>query len=766
MLLDLHDKVSLLNWEKVLHQFPYTVEEGWSPKLKKEGLTLDFSKVGWVEPAALVRAVLLIEGAALNGTNVIVRLPRLKPTKAEKRILESSYRSKDQALISKAAFTALAIRRRQDATAVLESMRFREALTHEHLQNSWGLPQLIEDFDWSLNEDSQEGNVKDTSNDPALGQGTDNTQNPSSTRFFKVAYGMQWIPAPRSEEGREVIDHLAEVNVLADLLSHPSGRISAADGRTLAHVFLKELVENTIDHSGRRYALVAAWSRRNNVSLKETEILDCERNFANWCKGYPLLEVIVGDSGDGIPSTLRSEYRQQKPRCPKELSSSSENDRVLSWSFDKWSSRVPRNEKRGTRGLYRVERIVRKYDGLITLRSELSYVGVDAHFDSTDYIFEPKRRLARSPGTVVHVRLPVMLSEARPETPAAPALNQAEFRVLEFYDLDWQDESKTINAVIGRVLAACRKEALNRKPVCVIVDFGFASLERRVLERLLRGLVEIAHPVAVVISNVKGPGGDASRETIHSLAQQIRPEDQAEVTAEQRNALHVQDAILFQHADGSFTWVGVQEDVAEYLNRLWELGELPAAELRKSIPNLEQRNAIIRKFAESYHIALRLPKGGLSLKFNKQDVHEQLCKHIADRIKLIVEEGRLPAVLKGICRTPSLGLVSRFVYVEPLLREVGVDRATGALAQKCAQIKELKDFTGTIQIVANWKTSRATLNSLKNSLINVLPDPQNIEINQISPRDLPVITEDSLIILFTSIILTGDSVNSLGSCVL
>jgi hypothetical protein len=764
MLLDLHDKLSLLNWERVLNsQSPYTLEEGWSTRLKAEGLILDLSKVGWVEPAALVRAVLLIEGACLCGAEVTVRLPRTKPTRSEQAILASYSQSKDPALLNKASFTSLMIRRRNAAALVLEAMRLREALSHEHLRTIWGLPKIIEDYDWSYAEDRHD-EASDNS-EPSPDRNV-NAKRLPSTKYFQVAYGLQWVPAPRSKEGRVAIDHLAEVNVLADLLLHPSGRISAADGRTLAHVFLKELVENTTDHSGRQYALVAAWSRRANVSLKETEVLNSDRAFADWCKGYPLIEVIVGDSGEGIPSTLRNEYKRQKPQRPEELAAGSENDCVLAWAFDKWSSRVTRKEKRGTRGLYRVERITRKYDGIITMRSELSYVGIDCHSDSAELTFEPKRRLARSPGTVVHVRLPVMLSEKRPERNSTRALREAEFRVLDFYGLDWSDEEAIINFISDRVLNACKEASLLRKPVCVIADLGFVSLERRVLERLLRELVEIAHPVAVVIANVKGPGGDAADETIHSLAQQVTTEDQSEATAEQQHTIHVQDAILFLHADGRFAWVGMREDVAEYLRDLWDQGELSAEELKRLLPNTEQRNTVIREFAESYHVASRRPDGGLSLRFNKQDVLEHLWEQVASRIRNVVEEGHLPEALAGICRTPSLGLVSRFVNVDLLLRKVGLDRATGILAQKCARLEEFQTFTGTIQILANWKTSRDILNSFKESLISVLPTPHNIEINQVSPRDLPVIAEDSLIILFTSVILTGDSAASLLSQVI
>ena len=137
-----------------------------------------------------------------------------------------------------------------------------------------------------------------------------------------------------------------------------------------AHVFLKELVENAIDHSGREYALIAAMRRPHGYNLKKDEIYECEQPFALWCKNYPVIEVMVGDSVAGIPHSLLKEFQRKHPTPPEKLKNASVNTRVLAWAFDKWSSRSQSDSKRGTRGLYRAERVVRKYDGCITLRSE------------------------------------------------------------------------------------------------------------------------------------------------------------------------------------------------------------------------------------------------------------------------------------------------------------------------------------------------------------------------------------------------------------
>jgi hypothetical protein len=760
MILDLHNKLSLRNWERALFRHPYTIDEGWTKRLKSEGLIIDLSKVGWIEPAALVRLVLFIEGALLNGAGVSLRLPLKRPTRAEQLIIKGGEQSRNKNEREKARYTAKGVQRRKDAAKVLDRMRLLEALSHPHLATFKNSLAVIENYDWSMSAEDQIPQLR------TLSHSENQVRDASTPWYFRIAYGLQWISAPRSERGKETIDHLAEVNVLADILAHPSGRVLAADGQTLAYVFLKELVENSVDHSGREFALVAAWSRPNSVNLKDSEILKCEQNFANWCKGYPLLEVVVGDSGTGIPSTLRSAYKQQREPSALPEPGQSEDDHILAWSFDKWSSRFPGDRRRGTRGLYRVERIVQKYDGCITLRSESSFVGIDSGFASPpSFIFE-KKRLARSPGTIVHARLPVMMAERMPERIMIPPLHQATFEVLECYDRDWKNGAEAIKRVLNDVVAACRKVSTQRRPACVIADFGFATMERRTLEQLLRELIEIAHPVSIVVANIKGPSWESSKETIHSLAEQLNRDGSLVSSAEAPDALHVKDAILFKHAYGRFAWVGVRESIGSYLNSLWEKGTMSSKELSKICPDVDDRNQLLRQFAEAYHVATRTDGGGgLSLKFNSEDIQEQLCKHTEDRVKKIIDLGDSPAVLRGVCRTPSLGIVKRFVNIFPLIRQIGLERATGILAQKTLRLREVEDAE-KIQIIANWKTDRQILDSFRRNLIGTIHRPIDIEISQVSPRDLPVIPEESLVILFTGVILTGDSATNLLSQVI
>ncbi|MDT5121592.1 MAG: hypothetical protein QOC96_1074 [Acidobacteriota bacterium] len=756
MKLDLHNKLSLNNWEKALRQFPFIARGGWSKKIEEGGLIINLSKVGWVEPVAALRVVLFIEAALLDGVKVTVRLPFPEATHSEQNIFDLASNSKDPSLQKKAKNTGINIRRRRAASLALRDLRFKEALLHPHLQLSPDTLKIVEKYDWSVPDEIAESTQSETETE--VKGILDGDVLPWS---FEVVYGLQWIPDPRSEEGRRIIDHLADIDVLADILSHPTQRVSAADGATLAHVFLKELVENTIDHSGREFALIAALRRQRGYNLKEDEVYNCEKGFAIWCKNYLLTEVMVGDSGDGIPSSLAKEYRRKKPSSPERLIEATVNTRILAWAFDKWSSRSSSDSKRGTRGLYRAERIVRKYDGCITLRSESSYVGIECGSnDPPDFIYE--QGLARSPGTVVHVRLPVIPSEKIPPRQSNPALHRASIEVVDFYGLDWSRKGETIDLICEQIRRRCEGKSPSRQPHCLIADFGYAKIERRALEDLLIRLVEIAHPVALVVANVKAPSRDSAAETIHSIAEQIAPEKGSnEASAELPEALHVRDAILFQYTDGSFAWVGEPPHITEHLNRLWENETITSAELANEIPDEIERNELIRQFAEAYHVAHRLDDGGISLNFNKEDIQEKLQRHIADLLRKKIEEGSSRAIRMGKFRTPSLEIVSKYTRVKVLLEEIGLDRATAVLAKKCAGIEALQQAK-SLQLIADWKSSRDVLESFRDNLCEALQFPKgNFILHQINAGDPPDIREDSEIIIYTDIILAGDLVSSL-----
>src|ERR1700749_182462 len=205
MELDLGNKLTPINWESELRsKSPFTARGGWSKSLEKDGLIINLSKVGWVEPIAVLRVALFVEAALVNRLAITVRLPLPDATHAEQHIFDLASASKDPALLEKAKNTGLNIRRRRAASQALRDLRFKEALQDDHLQGSPGALTIVDKYDWSsideaaqLLESTSDREEENIAEDHSLPWG------------FEVVYGLQWIPDPRSKEGRDIIDHLA-----------------------------------------------------------------------------------------------------------------------------------------------------------------------------------------------------------------------------------------------------------------------------------------------------------------------------------------------------------------------------------------------------------------------------------------------------------------------------------------------------------------------------------------------------------------------------
>jgi hypothetical protein len=87
--LDLQDNLSPRNLEQaLLRERPYA-GDSWATSVRDGGLVFDLRRVGWVEPTAAARVVLLAEACFLAGHEVTVKLPRFLPTEEEASAITS-----------------------------------------------------------------------------------------------------------------------------------------------------------------------------------------------------------------------------------------------------------------------------------------------------------------------------------------------------------------------------------------------------------------------------------------------------------------------------------------------------------------------------------------------------------------------------------------------------------------------------------------------------------------------------------------------------
>jgi len=269
--------------------------------------------------------------------------------------------------------------------------------------------------------------------------------------------------------------------------------LELADADTLTNVILYELLDNVWKHAeSTTWALVAAWARPSTAPPKASEHVEAERGYLSWLaqRQTPTLEIVLGDSGKGIVETLAEHYERAITSGGAPLNEErSRAASVLLWAFDRWSSSKNERGERGTRGLYRVDRIVKKYQGLVTLRCENKLVGWDHGGMSYDKEEVEEKRLPSIPGTIIHLWLPPHLEQpiARAKDlggDVIPSIEILRLDNLSNIGLD-QVRLKQLQSLLQKTDTGCSS--------CVFAVIEGGEAEKSALELVLSKTAEMRH---------------------------------------------------------------------------------------------------------------------------------------------------------------------------------------------------------------------------------------------------------------------------------
>ena len=206
--------------------------------------------------------------------------------------------------------------------------------------------------------------------------------------------------------------------------------------KTLSSIITKELYQNFLDHTNFAFlqdfenmafmslALKQGNSRHsqsileknfNDEELKETiSFFKTNDSF----KSEPLLQFSFLDFGEGIPMTLLNQYRIDN-KIPLDIPNEDiDHDEILKYAFEYNSSRLPIKELDDTffipRGLFDLLTVVRRYKGLLILRSNYGKIIYDfSHTENFDSALKKAGSDSKYfPGTFITIYLPALLNKA------------------------------------------------------------------------------------------------------------------------------------------------------------------------------------------------------------------------------------------------------------------------------------------------------------------------------------------------------------------
>lgn len=596
-------------------------------------LNVDLRAVSWVDIGAAAQLVLQVDGWGNELKTVVVRFPSAFRLPADKNDEERLWRT--------------------EVMRFIRYIRLAEAFHEIAKRRTCSVSVLLDDIPLPLSQPL-----------PRTGsnQGFPDT-------YLKVV-PLKWVPLGDTEDRRAIAQHLT-----AALRSSGDG-VDGPDAMALSNVVLNELIENVVEHSKSGDAALVcgfAHSKNNQLGLKEYLPEEAPYIDATRAAGLPLLEIFVGDSGHGIIRTLEGPYRKGPGLIPGNLTKNGIPlpKNVVRWAFDRWSTEKPQEvAKRGVRGLYRIDRLVARYFGQVSVRTErLLYVREHIVRDElVERTTSAPKALPHFRGTCLRVRMTGFTVPGISELMASYTWN----RVPKKKHSDLIPQSLPEYLFVGKLCDTgfpaeiedrifSKISSTSSRPESLFICFTETTEDIRAVEPALRFLASHANPVPIYALNIP-IGSDELSSAVDSVNDETtQTEAGKDGAASLAERLDIVCAV--NHA-GIVHWVGVPQHLVRFLQQVTTNGRTPIPEeILGEIFKLELRLkpffTIERQLEGWGHTTLRCT---VDLSPFRDFVHRTLIDSLSEKVE------RTYALRSGPYLTPNLNFVQDWFRVDALVR--------------------------------------------------------------------------------------------------
>lgn len=714
---------------------------------EKIELFFDLSQVRWVNIAAAFQLCLLVEKAKKNNIKVFIALPFRTVTDAG-----LSSKNVDHKTLSNLAL------KRAKANDFLRVINFDKAVLCEHIDNNPSV-HISEDFQFSKGELNIEYFNKVFSNE-------NNNYTPLSDYFdFKYNYifPLKWIS--------ETPENYAELSTqIEKILSNEERGMHHLDILSLKNVILSELIKNVRQHSGNntKHALFCiGLLKSNSIQLKKQEqetLVHSNEIEDNYLKGLlesnikSNIEIFFGDSGVGLCSKeFFQEYEKTNPLSKSFLNSENE---LIKWSFDKWSTRKKNEEVRGTKGLYRIHRIVNKYNGIIHIRTNSSNAGYQKGGKSASTFISSKLEKYKHPGTFVQIKL----------CPNKEVLKYNIKASSDNYSVKkkWKTHTYKIDneSINSDVFTEKFKELLigdfDNIILVLTKDNSFIINYQNIqkLGELLLKISELRHPKGVLIYNSLAIGKETLETIIDSANNMIfeRNHNIANPESINPNFEEVYDPVLVIGENGLINWYGGNKNINNILKEIHfcsELGNEQKLSILDSfnILSSEEQSDIIKNFQNDDSFIKILANEEIIFDFtNIIDIYRNELNELIDK----------NSNYNKIC-SPKLDFGTKWIDFKSILNK---ENSTGfALALYSIIIeKENKPLNTVVTSIfidhqQQYKLAEELAKLIGLSASKIINISEDIDFNL--PRRTKLFNENDKVIILTTIISSSETTRRL-----
>ncbi len=647
------------SWEVALGSGPLGKSGEWLLETRASELELDLSRVEFADFAALARLLLLVDSAVGTGIRSTIHLPAVKPSPEETARLED-LGSRDRGLSAKfEQHLARQTLRRVNARAFMRHVGFIAALRPPH----W--PSGLVTVNDGVARPGEPG-------DEMPARTVDRWEEDSDTPYrLGNIFPLRWLAPMRGDELRRSELFLA---VIAGFRNRVG--LAAPDARALGHAVLTELVENVAEHAARSQddrppmALVGAVLLDPlTYKTRRRDQPDQLRDLADWVSGKSaVLRVIVGDAGIGLATRLgevRAGLHETSGVHIPNRALTPEEDTIF-YAFDRWSTSGQNNAgfTRGTRGLWRVERLVRSYRGSVTVRTGNSYAG---RLLTSDPRGKPvvADNLCHAPGTLLEISILPDSSIKDPiPLPGSPQ-TELEEPTLVCVHCGLNGSLGLTPKEQNRVDAAAKNAHNSQEVLGLVVTVatrqGRQQLDHQGLLDVLDAASRISNPsvpIAVVLP-------DADPRLLDLAVADM-------TSALERDGTPVWDSpyapVLLIDSHGGASWCGAPRQFLRLLTEITRRGgSIQVAEAEALYKSFGEEAESLWRIIQDQHQLLSVHADRLRLRITVAGVLRALHLETGAELRRQIDRGdEARGVQCGLFRTPNLRLTNRWIDVARL----------------------------------------------------------------------------------------------------
>ncbi|HBL77399.1 MAG: hypothetical protein A2W90_21480 [Bacteroidetes bacterium GWF2_42_66] len=591
-------------------------------------LFFDLSKVRFAELSAITQLVLVVESFVIKNFQVYISLPTIRLT-----VKEKDSKSYDESLKTNI------LKKRKDTNSFLKTVGFVEAIKCSHIKNRKEVL-ITEEYDFETEFNIESFNdaysVIYESIDPS---------------YFnhKYIFPLTWINCQLG------FDSFSEIeNKIDKILENPERGLESIDVQGIKNVVLSELIKNIKEHTKSNYAIfsiglinsISLFTKREGKKQNPIEI-----DFIEWLENEKIpsqVEIYFGDSDCGLlTSKYKNAYREKNPK------GLTDNLSQLKWAFEKWSTSKSEKEIRGTKGLYRIQRIVNKYNGIFHIRTE----NIDGGYRKGGLTKEEWRKNKlqfRIPGTFIQIKICPFSEAKKFRFKLSESSNKKQWRSLFF------SPSVEVNFI-----SKFRFEIAKNENLLVILDLLNTGIDETkvILEDSLPKFSRDAHPNAVVIYILSNLDNLTLDSIINSTSEKIIDQigDQLIQEISHQDAENVFDPVL-AISDGITFWFGGSQKLIKLLNESYE-----DANKGKNIYQLESFKVLdsdsqtrMRLHLENDDSLVMVNNEGNFL-FNFTSLNELFERELKENYHVVQE------AIEKVC-TPKLEVIDKWLSINELLQ--------------------------------------------------------------------------------------------------